>query len=148
MGSTVAFTSRLACGQREALERLLFFNACQDRFAKQIVDAIDRFGPPEIVADGDCLRVRVGGLPDVQSLFAVDTDSGRPVAVAVYVRADLEHITVLHVGMSEEYCAGGSLEGSNLLLRLLKEIRRSTRRVKGVRRVEVLYGAPRMRALA
>jgi len=43
--------------------------------------------------------------------------------VAVYVRADLEHVTVLHLGLSEEYCAGGEREGWNLLLRFMKEIR-------------------------
>ena len=32
------------------------------------------------------------------------------------MRADLEHVTVLHIGLSEEYCAGGEREGLNLLL--------------------------------
>jgi hypothetical protein len=68
--------------------------------------------------------------------------------VAIYVRADLEHVTVLHIGLGEEYCSGGTLEECNLLLRLLKEIRRTSKRLKGVRRVEVLYGAQRLRALA
>jgi hypothetical protein len=148
MGRTVSFTSRIAGSQRQALEQLLFFNKCQDRVAQKIVDAIDKFGPPEIVEDGDCLRVRVSGLADVQSLFAVEPGTGRPIGVAIYVRADLEHITVLHIGLSEEYCSGGNLEDCKLLLRLMKEIRRSTRRVKGVRRVQVLYGTQRLRALA
>jgi hypothetical protein len=68
--------------------------------------------------------VRVAGLSDVQSLFAVDSASGQPIGVAVYVRADLEHVTVLHLGLGEEYCAGGEREGWNLLLRFMKEIRR------------------------
>jgi hypothetical protein len=148
MGNAVSFTSRIASSQRQALEQLLFFNKCQDRVAQKIVDAIDKFGPPEIVDDGECLRVKVSGLADVQSLFAVEPATERPIGVAIYVRADLEHITVLHIGLSEEYCSGGSLEDCNLLLRLMKEIRRSTRRVKGVRRVQVLYGTPRLRALA
>ena len=148
MGSAVSYTSRIARSQRQALEQLLFFNRCQDRVAQEIVEAIDKFGPPEIVDDGECLRVRVAGLPDVQSIFAVDPETQRPIGVAIYVRADLEHITVLHVGLSEEYCLGGAKEDCQLLLRLLKEIRRSTRRVKGVRRVQVLYGTPRLRALA
>ncbi len=148
MGSAVSYTSRIARSQRQALEQLLFFNRCQDRVAQEIVEAIDKFGPPEIVDDGECLRVRVAGLPDVQSIFAVDPETQRPIGVAIYVRADLEHITVLHVGLSEEYCLGGAREGCQLLLRLLKEIRRTTRRVKGVRRVQVLYGTPRLRALA
>jgi hypothetical protein len=90
----------------------------------------------------------VAGLPDVQSLFAVEPGTERPIGVAIYVRADLEHVTVLHIGLSEEYCAGGSREGINLLLRFMKEIRRSSRRMRGVRRVQVLYGTQRLRALA
>jgi len=148
MGGVVTFTSRIARKQRQALERLLFFNGCQNRVAREIVDAIDKYGPPEILDDGEFLRVRVAGLPDVQSLFAVEPGTGRPIGVAIYVRADLEHVTVLHVGLSEEYCAGGSREDINLLLRLIKEIRRSSRRMKGVRRLQVLYGTQRLRALA
>jgi hypothetical protein len=109
---------------------------------------IDRFGPPEIQPDGEWLRVQVAGLSGVQSLFAVEVATGRPIGVAVYTRADLEHVTVLHLGLSEEFCAGGEREGWRLLLRLLKEIRRSSRRVKGVRRMSVLYGAQRSRAQA
>jgi hypothetical protein len=148
MGGEVTFTSRIARSQRQSLERLLFFNGCQDRVARGIVDAIDKYGPPEICDDGECLRVALAGLPDVQSLFAVEPGTERPIGVAIYVRADLEHITVLHIGLSEEYCAGGSREGINLLLRFMKEIRRSSRRMKGVRRMHVLYGAQRLRALA
>jgi len=142
MREPITFASKVAIEHREALERLLFFNGCQDRVARGIVDVIDRFGPPEIVVDGDGLRVQVSELSSgVQSLFAVDAHTGRPLGVAVYLRADLEHVTVLHLGLSEEYCSGGERQSLNLLLRLLKEIRRSSRRVKGVRRMSVAYGA-------
>ena len=142
----IEFTSRLPRHKRHALERILFFNGCQDRFARGIVDVIDRYGPPEIVDDGEGLRVRVGSLPDVQCLFAVETLTARPVGVAVYHRADLEHVTVLHLGMSEDYCTGGMNDDVGLLLRLMGEVRRSSRRMKGVRRLEVLYGGQRLRA--
>jgi len=148
MREPVTFTSKVAIEHRPTLERLLFFNGCQDRVARGIVDVIDRYGSPEIQPDGEWLRVRLAGLADVQSLFAAETTTGRPIGVAVYMRADLEHVTVLHLGLSEEYCAGGEREGLNLLLRLMKEIRRSSRRVKGVRRLSVLYGTQRSRVQA
>ena len=141
----IEFTSRIPRHKRHALERILFFNGCQDRVARDIVDAIDRYGPPEIVEDGEGLRVRVGDLPDVQCLFAVETLTARPIGVAVYIRADLEHVTVLHVGVSEDYCTGGINEGAGLLLRLIGEVRRSSRRMKGVRRLQMLYGGQRAR---
>ena len=148
MREPVTFTSKVAIEHRPTLERLLFFNGCQNRVARGIADVIDRYGSPEIQPDGEWLRVRLAGLADVQSLFAVETVTGRPIGVAVYMRADLEHVTVLHLGLSEEYCAGGEREGLNLLLRLMKEIRRSSRRVKGVRRLNVLYGTQRSRVQA
>jgi hypothetical protein len=142
----ITFTSKIAVEHRGALERLLFFNGCQHRVAGGIADVIDRFGPPEIQVDGECLRVQVSALSSgVQSLFAVETATGRPIGVAVYLRADLEHVTVLHIGLSEEYCAGGERENLNLLLRMMKELRRSSRRVKGVRRLKVAYGEQRSR---
>lgn len=148
MRTTVRFESRVASEHRGKLERLLFFNGCQSRVAEAIVDAIDKFGPPEIHADAGFLRVKVAGLPDVQSLFAIDPSNGAPIGVAVYTRPDLEHISVLHVGLAEEYCAGGERESANLLLKLMQEIRRSSRRVKGVRRLRVHYGTQRPRPLA
>ena len=137
-----------AASPPRALEQLLFFNGCQERVAHDIVDVIDRYGPPEICDEGEGLRVRVANLPEVQCLFAVDTATARPIGVAVYMRADLAHVTVLHLGVSEDYCAGGPNEDWRLLLRLMGEVRRSSQRIKGVRRIEVLYGAQRPRASA
>ena len=148
MDVSVVFASRVPRSKRHALEQLLFFNGCQARFARDIVDVIDKYGPPEIYDDGDGLRVRVPSLPDVQSLFAIDTTTDRPIGLAVYMRADLEHVTVLHLGLGEEYCAGGPQEGLKLLLQLMREVRRSSRRIKGVRRLEVLYRTQRQRVSA
>lgn len=139
MRDTIQFKSHVPRAQRAALETLVFFNSCQGRYAACIAEAVERFGSPEIVSDGDRLRLRVSELEDVQSLFAVEAATGRPIGVALYMRADLEHITVLHLGISEEYARGGDKAAQQLLLRLLREVRRSTRRMKGVRRLELFY---------
>jgi len=139
MRDTIEFKSHVPKTQRAALERLVFFNSCQDRYATCIAEAVEKFGAPEIVANGERLRVRVSELTDVQSLFAIEAVTGRPVGVALYVRADLEHITVVHLGIAAEYASGGMRAADQLLLRLLREVRRSTRLVKGVRRLELFY---------
>lgn len=144
MNQKTEFRSHVSARHRVELERLVFFNVVQERFASDIVDAVEMFGAPEIVSDGpDRLRVCVAGLPEAQSLFAVDSVTGRPMGIAIYTRPDLEHITVLHVSISAEYASGGVLSDQNLLLRLLREVRRSTRRVKGVRRLNLYYGRSR-----
>jgi hypothetical protein len=142
MSATTEFKSYVPVAQRAALERLVFFNACQGRVSDCIADAIEKFGAPEIVADRDRLRISMKGMPDVQSLFALD-HAGRPVGVAVYTRQDVEHVTVMHLCIDAQYASGGDRSGEQLLLRLLREVRRSTRRVKGVRRVELYYASGR-----
>lgn len=143
MSATIEFKSHVTVAQRTALEGLLFFNSCQERVSASIADAIEKFGAPEIVADRDRLRIHMRDLPDVQSLFAIDSKSGRPVGVAVYARQDIEHVTVMHLGITAEFASGGPRAGEQLLLRLLREVRRSTRRVKGVRRLELYYATGR-----
>lgn len=139
MTDKIEFRSHVPVAQRPALEALVFFNSCQDRVASCIAAAVETFGAPEIVADRDRLRIRIPNQSDVQSLFAVEVATGRPVGVAVYVRTDLENITVLHLGIAAQYASGGPRSDEQLLLRLLREVRRSTRRVKGVRRLELYY---------
>ncbi|HYM35048.1 MAG TPA: hypothetical protein VET48_06590 [Steroidobacteraceae bacterium] len=143
--ATIQFASHVPTNQRGSLEALVYFNSCQSRVADGIVDAVERFGPLEIVQDGERLRVRVGGLPEAQSLFAIETSSGRPVGVAVYARADLHHMTVVHLGVAAEFASGGIRANEQLLLRLLRELRRSSRRIKGVRHFELFYLSGRAR---
>lgn len=143
MSATTEFKSNVPVAQRAALEALIFFNVCQERVSDCIADAVERFGAPEIVADGERLRIHMKNMPDVQSLFAIDSKSGRPVGVAVYARQDVEHVTVMHLSIAPEFASGGARAGEQLLLRLLREVRRSTRRVKGVRRIELYYASGR-----
>jgi hypothetical protein len=143
MDASIEFKSHVPMSQRSALEALLYFNSCQERVSECIAHAVERFGAPEIVADRDRLRIHMKNMTDVQSLFAIEVSSGRPVGVAVYTRQDVEHITVMHIGIVAEYASGGQRAGQQLLLRLLKEVRRSTRRMKGVRRLELYYATGR-----
>lgn len=143
MTATIEFKSHVPASQRHSLEALLFFNARQDRVSACIADAIEKFGAPEIVADKDRLRIHMRNMPEVQSLFAIDGKTGRPVGAAVYARQDVEHVTVMHVGVAAEFASGGVRANEQLLLRLLREVRRSTRRMKGVRRLELYYATGR-----
>jgi hypothetical protein len=141
MTAKILFASHVAANQRGSLESLVYFNSCQNRVADGIIDAVERFGPLEITQENDRLRVRVGGLPEAQSLFAIEATTGRPVGIAVYARADFHHITVVHLGVAAEFASGGIRAHEQLLLRLLRELRRSSRRIKGVQHFELYYAA-------
>ena len=143
----VSFVSALPAEHYHQLEALLFFNGRQHRVRKGIETAISRFGAPEIVAEGQSLRVRVGGETDAQCLFAVERDGKqlRPVGVILYVRDSFERITVLHLVVAEAYAAGGPRAGYSLLLRLVQAVRRVARRTAGIRHVELVYSREKLR---
>ena len=142
MSATTEFKSYVSVAQRSALERLIFFNSCQDRVSDCIADAIEKFGAPEIVADRDRLRIYMKGTPDVQSLFALDRE-GRPVGVAVYARQDVEHITVMHLRSTRSMRAAARVPANSCYCGLLREVRRSTTSREGrAARRALLRGEP------
>ena len=148
MTHTITVASRLPARMRVELESLLFFNARQHRVREEIEQTIARFGAPEIVDHDGWLRVRVAGLAEVQSLFAIHQEHGtvRPVGAVIYVRETFERITVVHVGVADDYAVGGPHAAERVLHRLMQEIRRVARRTAGIERVELAYTNGRSRS--
>jgi hypothetical protein len=143
MSHAILFSSYVAESHRKSLEHLIYFNACQSRVIDSIVDAVERFGSLEIEAEGGRLCLRVDGLPTAQSVFALDAATGKPLGVAVFARPDYEHLIVVHLGVAQEFASGGKYAHEQLLLRLLRELRRSTRRIKGIEHFQLFYGSGR-----
>jgi len=98
LGASIGITSKLAAEQRPALEQLLFFNVNQYRVRVGIQQSIDTYGVPEIYERDGALRVRVGDIAGVQTLFAI-SEVGKPLGVAVFVRSAHERFAVLHLGV-------------------------------------------------
>lgn len=144
------FSSRIPANQRAALEDLLFFNEHQSRVREALLEVIERWGCPEIREEAGFLRVTVAGHPGVQCLFAAQARAGslRPLGLVIYVREAADLLTVLHVGLSPAYAAGGRYAEANLLGRLMHEVKRVARRTAGIRQLLVAYRAVRSPAAA
>lgn len=137
MSDSIGITSKLAVEQRAALEHLLFFNVNQHRVRLGIQQSIETYGVPEIYEQDGGLRVRVGDIDGVQTLFAV-SDSGRPLGVAVFVRLAHERFVVLHLGVEPRLRSTMDVN-TPVLLKLMHEIRSTARRTRGVDRIELVY---------
>lgn len=144
MNSPFRITSRLDVGQRAALEQLLFFNARQDQLRHRIVETIDRYGMPEVVEREGTLRIRLARAEEVQSLFAL-AEAGEPVGLALFVRETEDRFVIVHIGVAPAYAADGPHAHAHLFFHLLQAIRAAARRTRGVRYVDLFYGAGRMR---
>ena len=149
MSLPFAITSRLGAEHRGELERLLFFNSGQDRVRHRIVETIEKYGIPEVIERDGGLRLRLAGGEDPQALFAVsrlaDVQAGPPVGVALFVREGDERFVIVHIGVAEAYSAGGEYADQHLFFHLLQAIRGAARRTRGVRCVDLFYGAGRTR---
>ena len=137
LSGSIGITSKLPVDQRAALEQLLFFNVNQHRVRVGIQQSIETYGVPEIYEHDGGLRVRVGDIAGVQTLFAV-SEVGRPVGVAVFVRSALERFAVLHLGLEPRLSLTPELN-TRVLLKLMHEIRSAARRTRGVDRIELVY---------
>ncbi|HWG70004.1 MAG TPA: hypothetical protein VN692_11360 [Steroidobacteraceae bacterium] len=137
MSGSIGITSKLPLDQRTALEQLLFFNVNQHRVRVGIQQSIETYGVPEIYEHDGGLRVRVGEIAGVQTLFAV-SDLGRPLGVAVFVRSAHERFAVLHLGVEPRLCMAPEVN-TRVLLKLMHEIRSAARRTRGVERIELVY---------
>lgn len=137
MSDSISITSKLAVDQRVALEHLLFFNVNQHRVRLGIQQSIETYGVPEIYEQEGGLRIRVGDIEGVQTLFAV-SEAGRPLGVAVFVRLAHERFVVLHLVVQPRLRSAADVN-TPVLLKLMHEIRSAARRTRGVDRIELVY---------
>ncbi len=137
MGVSIDITSKLAVVQRPALEQLLFFNINQHRVRMGIQQSIETYGVPEIDEHADGLRIRVGDIVGVQSLFALSA-ADLLLGVAVFVRSTHESFAVLHLGVATPRYPAPDLS-TRVLLKMMHEIRGSARRTQGVARIDLVY---------
>ncbi len=137
LSESISITCKLDVQQRAALEQLLFFNVNQHRVRLGIQQSIETYGVPEIYEHEGGLRIRVGDIEGVQTLFAV-SDLGRPLGVAVFVRWAHERFVVLHLGV-EPHLSPTPEINTRVLLKLMHEIRGAARRTRGVERIELVY---------
>lgn len=137
MRDSFVIKSSLDVDHRAALEHLFFFNVNQERVRPGIQYSVENFGVPEIIEERGSLRIRVGDIDNVKTLFAV-SHFGAPVGVAVYVCMARERFVVLHLVVEPRLRSSNEVN-TPVLLELMREIRSTARRMPGVERIELGY---------
>jgi hypothetical protein len=142
----ITFTSILERKHLRELERLLFLNPGQHRVRSAIVEAVEKYGIPRVVAEHGRLRVRLDGGHEVQTLFAIGHTALRVrlAGVMVYTRSDEKTILLLHVAVAKDFASGGRYGRQMLALRLVERLRKIAGQVNGVRAVRLLLGGGRI----
>ena len=146
----IQFTSVYGAKHRRELEKLLFQNPRQHIVRADIVEGIEKYGVPRIVAADDHLRVKLDGGLEVQTLFAVASSlfRSRLAGVMIYTRLDPETMLLLHLAVAEDYSSHGHHRQEMLALRFVEQLRGIAAQIKGVCAVRVMLGHGRVRDLA
>jgi len=132
----LAFQSTLTADDREALERLMFFNRRQREAETAVTRAVEMFGSPTIVAEPSGVRAAVGACPDVQCLFAIERGrrSDALAGMVIYLRTSVEEVLVLHIAVADRY----GRKGLEVVAALIRRVRATAERLRGVERMTML----------
>ena len=136
----VSVQSAVSPDYRAALERLVFFNPRQHHARDAIVDALDSYGALAIANGPDGLGVTVSMRPDAQCLFVMVPQRGRLDLAGglVYLRTSRVELEILHIAIAARYCARPRVS-LDLVKHLLRTVRATAHRLRGIERVTVLY---------
>lgn len=136
----LVFSSRLSSDQRDELESLMFFHPEQNQHTSSINASIASYGFPKIIDDEGALRIGIGEL-EVQTLYAfVDRGKKQDLAgVLVYTRVDDDTLVLLHMAVRPEFCYSIGYKNELVLARILAQLRAIARRIKGIKKVSILY---------
>ena len=122
------------------LENLLFFNQNQKKVVSGILESIRIYGLPEIVNQNGILRIKIGNLINIQTLFAIDTFNNNELAgVAIYFRKSDEEILLLHLSINDEYSFTGKRAGYYLVFQIIDKIKNSLKLMKNVKFLTIIY---------
>lgn len=140
-------TSQLKVEYYDELEKLFFFNTRQSRLTEQITKAVSDFGSPQLVNNNGYLRIHIGKMDDVQTLYAMQSTDSRPalIGVLVYYRRSSTEITVLHSALDHEYLRQAGLASDFVFVEILRRFRWKLRQVKGMELLSFCYTTYRFR---
>lgn len=134
------FSSSLSADRREELELLMFFHPEQRDHQSRINASIMSYGFPKVIQETDELRIGIEGL-EVQTLYAfVDRGANSDLAgVVVYTRIGDDTLSLLHMAVRPEFCYSSGYKNELVLVRVLAQLRAIAKRIKGIRRLSILY---------
>ena len=136
----LVFSSSLSSDQRDELESLMFFHPEQGQHISSINASIVSYGFPKVIEEHGVLRIGIEGL-EVQTLYAfVDRGVKKDLAgVVVYTRVHDDTLVLLHMAVRPEYCYSIGYKNELVLVRILTQLRAIAKRIKGIKKLSILY---------
>ncbi len=133
----VSFSSTISPDQREALERIFFFNKNQAEYYFDIEHLIELYGQPRIVEENDRLHLNFEKI-DCQNLFTTVNDN--LAGLAIFYRDSVDNIDLIHIAVDEKYSSTGIYADRLLVFQMINELKKIALKIKGIKTITVKYG--------
>jgi len=135
------FSSYLTEGYLEDLKNLMFFNHNQSKVVPGILESVKRYGLPKLTVQNGIIKIRVGDIVDVQTIFVLNNSSPQKnlVGVIIYFRESTDNLMLLHIAIKEEYSFHSSRKDLYILFKMIEKLKSVASRISGIKTISILY---------
>jgi hypothetical protein len=137
----IYFTSHVSIKHQAALEKILYFNALQNRYRDVINTSIQQYGQPKLTIEDGRIRLYMETLEDIQSIFAMDgeTEDSSVLGVLLYHRVEYEGLIILHIAIDEQCSFEGEYSNEFIVMRLILQLKTIAKNIRGVKKIKIAY---------
>ncbi len=120
----------------EDLSDLLFFNINQINYKEHIIQAINSYGSPEIVLNGDKITITLKGEIETHTLFLIGQEQIEEVllGVAVFFKEKNNEAILLHIAVNHNL-----YDSTFLTLQLIIEVKNYLKNITGIQKLSIFY---------
>lgn len=135
--SKFKFYSSLPSKYKNELEEIFFFNKEQSIVYSKIEIALEKFGNPKIVNSKDNIRIVLEKINDCQNLILLENNEDKLniLGIVLHSRVSKNKAEVIHFAIDQDR----NNEDIDILSKLMGEIYRIYKRIKGVETIEITY---------
>ena len=135
--SRYKFYSSLPSSFKNDLEKLFFFNKEQAVVYSKIEIALEKYGNPKIINIDNNIWIVLEKMNDCQNLILLENNEGKfnILGIALHSRVSKNRAEVIHLAIDQER----NNEDLDILSKLMGEIFRIYKRIKGIETIEITY---------
>ena len=145
--SKIRFSSELSNEFINDLKLLIYFNPEQYKVSKGIETSIELYGLPEIADNNGNLKIELGDLEDVQTLYCMTEEPVELVGVVIFYRESMDNLTILHIAVKDDYTLSSSKGKSYIMFEMIKELKKLAVAIKGIKTITIMYSRDKFRKI-
>lgn len=138
---SIYFRSKLPLKYKSELERIFYFNIYQKNHLKKIDEAVEVFGIPHLILNGNYVHFTFNKVPAFQVLYAFDDEdeNAHLLGVIIFYSDVPTNIKIMHIAVDENCSSRGEFREETIVARLIDEVRKISLALKSIKTLTLPY---------